>query len=41
MEINNIVIENIKKIIVNSRKNVASKVNQALFAAYWEIGKEI
>jgi hypothetical protein len=34
-------IENIKKIIVDSRGNITKKVNHALIATYWEIGKEI
>ena len=34
-------IDNIKSIIVNSRKSVAQKVNQALIITYWEIGKTI
>lgn len=34
-------IDNIKSIIVNSRKKVAQKVNQALIITYWEIGKII
>ena len=34
-------IDNIKSIIVNSRRNVAQKVNQTLIFTYWEIGKII
>lgn len=34
-------IENIKEIIYNSRKNVLQKINHQLIFAYWEIGKEI
>ena len=34
-------IDNIKSIIVNARKNIAQKVNQALIFTYWEIGKVI
>lgn len=34
-------VENIKKIIYNSRKNVLQKINHQLILAYWEIGKEI
>ena len=34
-------IDSIKTIIINSRKNIAQKVNQALILTYWEIGKLI
>ena len=34
-------VENIKQIIYNSRKNVLQKINHQLILAYWEIGKEI
>lgn len=34
-------VENIKQIIYNSRKNVLQKINHQLIFAYWEIGKEI
>lgn len=34
-------VENIKLIIYNSRKNVLQKINHQLILAYWEIGKEI
>ncbi len=34
-------IDNIKSIIVNARKKIAQKVNQALIFTYWEIGKVI
>lgn len=34
-------IDNIKLIINNSRKNVAQIVNHELIATYWQIGKEI
>ncbi len=34
-------IDNIKSIIVNARKKIAPKVNQALIITYWEIGKVI
>lgn len=39
--IDNDLIENIKQIIYNSRKNVLQKINHQLILAYWEIGKEI
>ena len=32
-------IDNIKSIIVNARKKIVQKVNQALIFTYWEIGK--
>ncbi len=35
------VINNIKSIIANSRKNIALKINQTLIETYWEIGKII
>ncbi|MDR3236757.1 MAG: DUF1016 N-terminal domain-containing protein [Prevotellaceae bacterium] len=34
-------IENIKSIILNARKNVYQKVNVELLATYWRIGQEI
>ncbi len=34
-------IDNIKSIIVNARKKIAQKVNQALIFTYWGIGKVI
>ncbi len=34
-------IENIKQIIINARKNVQKSVNQELLLTYWQIGKEI
>lgn len=37
----NQLLENIKIIIINSRKNVFQKVNQELILTYWQIGKEI
>lgn len=39
--IDNDLIENIKQISYNSRKNVLQKINYQLILAYWEIGKEI
>jgi len=36
-----ILIENIKQIILNSRKSIATKVNNALIETYWLIGKEV
>lgn len=37
----NQLLENIKIIIINSRKNIFQKVNQELILTYWQIGKEI
>lgn len=34
-------IDNIKVIIINSRKNIVAKINHALIMTYWQIGKEI
>ena len=34
-------LESIKHIVLNSRKNVYQKVNQELILTYWQIGKEI
>lgn len=34
-------IENIKQIIYDSRRNVLQKINHQLIFAYWEIGREI
>lgn len=34
-------LENIKHIVLNARKNVFQKVNQELILTYWQIGKEI
>lgn len=34
-------IENIKYIILNARKNIYQKVNQELILTYWQIGKEV
>lgn len=34
-------IESIKQIVLNARKNVYQKVNQELILTYWQIGKEI
>jgi len=41
MKINKKLIDSIKEIIINSRRNIVSKVNHALIATYWQIGKEI
>ena len=41
IQIDNALIENIKEIIVSSRRNIFKKVNHALIATYWQIGKEI
>lgn len=38
---NNNLLENIKKIIGQARKNVSQKINNELILTYWEIGKEI
>lgn len=40
-KIDNILIESIKRIIENARKNVYQKVNNELIITYWLIGKEI
>jgi len=37
----NELIESIRNIILNARKNVAQNINHELIAAYWRIGKEI
>jgi len=37
----NNLIENIKQIVINARKNVYQKVNDELIKTYWLIGKEI
>jgi predicted nuclease of restriction endonuclease-like (RecB) superfamily len=37
----NKLIESIRNIILNARKNVAQNINHELIAAYWRIGKEI
>lgn len=34
-------LENIKHIVLNARKNLYQKVNQELILTYWQIGKEI
>lgn len=39
--IDNNLLENIKHIVLNARKNVSQKVNQELILTYWQIGKEI
>jgi hypothetical protein len=39
--IDKVLIENIKSIILNARKNVYHKVNVELLATYWRIGQEI
>ena len=41
IQIDKTLIENIKEIIVKSRTNIIRKVNHALIATYWQIGKEI
>lgn len=41
IKIDKTLINNIKEIIVNSRKNIVTKVNHALITTYWMIGKEI
>jgi predicted nuclease of restriction endonuclease-like (RecB) superfamily len=41
LKIDKELIENIKSIILNARRNVAQRVNTELLAAYWTIGKEI
>lgn len=41
MKVSNAMINNIKEIIINSRKSVIHKVNQALITTYWQIGREI
>ena len=40
-KINNELIESIKRIVSNARKNIALKVNNELISTYWHIGKEI
>lgn len=37
----NQLIESIRNIILNARKNIAQNINHELIAAYWRIGKEI
>ena len=37
----NNLIENIKQIVINARKNIYQKVNDELINTYWLIGKEI
>ena len=37
----NILVESIKQIVVNARKNVYQKINNELLSTYWLIGKEI
>ena len=39
--IDNTLVESIKQIVVNARKNVYQKVNNELIKTYWLIGKEI
>lgn len=39
--IDNHLLESIKHIVLNVRKNVYQKVNQELILTYWQIGKEI
>lgn len=34
-------VENIKKIILEARKNVQKSINQELLLTYWQVGKEI
>lgn len=34
-------VENIKSIILSSRKSLSQRVNQELIFTYWRIGKEI
>ncbi|MBN9312781.1 MAG: hypothetical protein BGO40_00795 [Chryseobacterium sp. 39-10] len=34
-------LESIKHIFLNARKNVTQKINQDLILTYWQIGKEI
>lgn len=41
IELNETLINNIKSIIVNSRKNIIEKVNRTLVLSYWQIGKLI
>jgi hypothetical protein len=36
-----IIIESIKDIILNAKKNVYQKVNHEIILTYWQIGKEI
>ena len=40
-KINNELIESIKRIISNARKNIVLKINNELINTYWHIGKEI
>lgn len=39
--IDNRLVESIKRIVLNARKNVYQKVNQELILTYWQVGKEI
>lgn len=41
LAVDNNLLENIKQIILNARKNISQKVNQELILTYWQIGKEI
>jgi len=41
LAIDNNLLENIKQIVLNARKNISQKVNQELILTYWQIGKEI
>jgi len=41
IQIDNFLIDKIKKIITNSRTNIVKKVNHALIATYWQTGSEI
>lgn len=41
IEINRTLINSIKEIIIKSRSNIIQKVNNALIATYWQVGKEI
>ena len=34
-------VENIKSIILTTRKNISKRINQELVLTYWRIGKEI
>jgi hypothetical protein len=38
---NRSLIESIKNIILNARKNIVQKINNDLILTYWQIGKEI
>ena len=40
-KINNELLESIKRIISNARRNTALKINTELINTYWHIGKEI